>query len=59
VVSERDGAWRSAIEVPGTRALNKGGAAAVNSVSCVSAGRCAANGYYVDGSWKQQAFVAG
>jgi hypothetical protein len=26
-------------------------------VSCVSAGRCAANGYYGDGNWKQQAFV--
>jgi len=56
---ERHGVWRSAIEVPGTGALNKGGAAAVDSVSCVSAGRCAANGYYVDGNWKQQVFVVG
>ena len=59
VASERHGAWRAAIEVPGTGALNKGGDAEVNSVSCASAGRCAANGSYTDGSWNQQAFVAG
>ena len=30
--------WGSAIEVPGTAALNVGGNATVNSVSCPSAG---------------------
>jgi hypothetical protein len=40
--------------VPGTSALNKGGDAEVNPVSCASAGRCAANGSYIDGSWNQQ-----
>jgi hypothetical protein len=59
LVSERLGVWRSAIEVPGTGALNRGGDAAVESVFCASASRCAANGFYVDGNWKQQAFVVG
>jgi hypothetical protein len=54
----RAGTWRAAIEVPGTGALNKGGDAAVNSVSCASAGNCAAVGQYTDGSGHQQAFVA-
>ena len=35
-----------AIEVPGLAALNKGGDAGVDSVSCASAGNCAAGGYY-------------
>ena len=61
VVSEREGHWRKAIEVPGSGALNQGanqsaGAQAV-SVSCASAGNCAAVGFYRDGSGRQQAFV--
>jgi hypothetical protein len=53
------GAWPRAIEVPGLGALNKGGGAGVNSVSCASAGNCAAAGSYVDGSGLgRQAFVA-
>lgn len=51
VVDEHDGAWRAAVEVPGTAALNKGNAAAVNAVSCVPAGECAAGGFYNDGPW--------
>src|SRR5258706_8091006 len=38
----RVGSWRAAIEVPGTGALNKGGDAGVNSLSCGSAGHCCA-----------------
>ena len=34
----RGGGWRAAIEVPGTGALNKGGYAQVNSVSCARPG---------------------
>jgi len=44
VASERDGVWGQAIEVPGLGALNKDGYAEVNSVSCGSAGNCAAGG---------------
>jgi len=57
VVSERHGVWGSAIEVPGSGALNKGGVAAVDSVSCASAGNCAGGGDYTDGSGNIQAFV--
>jgi hypothetical protein len=56
-VSETNGSWRKAIEVPGLGALHKGGLAALLSVSCRSAGRCAAGGFYTDGSGHGQAFV--
>jgi len=59
VVSETNGTWGTAIEVPGSGALNAGGFAGVNSVSCRSAGKCAAGGTYTDGSGHIQAFVAG
>jgi len=55
------GIWRKAIEVPGSGALNQGqpgfAVAVVVSVSCASAGNCAAGGIYTDGSGKSQAFV--
>jgi len=47
VVSERNGVWGRAIEVPGLAALNAGGTAGVVSVSCASAGNCAAAGDYL------------
>ena len=58
VVSEKNGDWGKAIEVPGTATLNAGGDAAVGSVSCGTAGNCAAAGGYHDGSGHRQAFVA-
>ena len=57
VVSEKDGVWGKAIEVPGLGALNAGGDAAVTSVSCAPAGSCAAGGYYSDRSQTPQGFV--
>ena len=57
VVTEKNGTWGKAEEVPGSAALNAGGNALVNSVSCASAGNCGAGGYYVDGSSHMQAFV--
>jgi hypothetical protein len=57
VVSEVNGIWGTAKKVPGTAALNQGGGAAVDSVSCASAGNCSAGGYYTDGSGNGQAFV--
>src|SRR5579871_6905926 len=59
LVAEKSGVWGKAVEVPGTAALNLGGDAAVQSVSCRSAGSCAAGGYYTDGSGNIQAFVVG
>ncbi len=49
--------WGTAIEVPGLGALNVGGYADVWSVSCASAGNCAAGGYYRDGDGHNQGFV--
>ena len=63
VVSEKNGVWRRAINVPGLAALNKGGGwgAAVNSVSCAPAGGCAAGGHYLEsirrGNMHVQGFV--
>ena len=58
VVDETNGTWGTAVEVPGTAALNSGGNAVVNSVSCATAGNCTAGGTYIDGSGSSQAFVA-
>src|SRR5258707_7552008 len=58
VASETNGTWHAAIEVPGTAALNKGGSAAVSSVSCASAGNCPAGGFYIPAAADQQAVVA-
>ena len=46
IVTENNGAWGAMEEVPGTRALNYGKDAQVNSVSCASAGNCSAGGFY-------------
>jgi hypothetical protein len=58
VASERNGVWGRAIGVPGLFALNAGGVAGVRSVSCSSAGNCAAAGGYADGHGRRQGFVA-
>ncbi len=57
VVSEKNGVWGNAVEVPGTATLNSGGNAYANSVSCAAPGDCAAGGYYLDGSGHYQVFV--
>jgi hypothetical protein len=57
VVSERNGRWLRAQELPGLAALNAGGNAQVSAVSCPRAGDCAAGGSYLDGSGGTQGFV--
>ena len=57
VVSQANGTWHTALEVPGTAALNRGGFAEITSVSCASAGNCGAGGFYRDSSGHHQAFV--
>jgi hypothetical protein len=57
VVSQVNGTWGTAIQVPGTAALNQGGYAQINSVSCAPAGNCSAAGFYTDSSGIGQAFV--
>jgi len=49
------GPWGQAQEV--AAALNTGGSAQVNSVSCASAGNCSAGGYYTPRGVQGQAFV--
>jgi hypothetical protein len=61
VVTETNGTWGTAEEVPGTAALNTGGRAGVNAVSCASAGNCSAGGFYAVAphpNSHQEAFVA-
>ena len=52
------GTWGTAAEMPGIAALNQGGNAQTDSVSCASAGNCSAGGSYTDSSGAIQAFVA-
>jgi len=56
VVSQANGTWDKAIEVPGTAALNQGGDDFPSEVSCGAVGNCSAGGFYLGGSG-QQAFV--
>ena len=44
MVSENNGGWGAAFQVPGLGALGRG--ARVMSVSCGPAGTCAAGGYF-------------
>jgi hypothetical protein len=59
VVTETNGVWGRAQEVPGSAALNQGkfATADINSVSCASAGNCSAGGFYTDRRGRLQAFV--
>src|SRR5215469_17575964 len=57
VISQKNGVWGRAKEVPGSAALNRGWNAEVSSVSCVSAGNCAAGGHYQDRSTRRHVFV--
>jgi len=57
VVTETNGTWGKAIEVPGIAALNKDEHAHVNSASCGAAGNCSVGGDYQDAHLAAQAFV--
>ena len=57
VVVEKNGRWGRAAEVPGLGALNKGNHATLWSVSCTSAGNCAAAGDYHLASGRPLDFV--
>lgn len=46
LVSETNGKWGNAIEVPGTAQLDTVGDARVTAISCSASGECAAGGYY-------------
>jgi len=57
VVDETNGVWGAPLTVPGSVKLNAGDGAEVTSISCRSAGNCAAGGFYTDRSLIPQAFV--
>jgi hypothetical protein len=57
VVTEADGHWGQAQNVPGLAALNTGLAAQVNSISCPSANHCTAVGQYAQNAKHYRAFV--
>ncbi len=57
VVTEKNGTWGRAEEIPGTAALNTGGVAEVHALSCSAVGACAVGGDY-DRNGGAQAFVA-
>lgn len=55
--NEVSGSWNTAIEVPGTSALNVGAASSIFWISCSSAGNCSADGNYTDSSAHSQSYV--
>ncbi|MDW3213468.1 MAG: hypothetical protein R8G01_05690 [Ilumatobacteraceae bacterium] len=57
VASQVDGAWGTAIPMPGLAALNVGGDADVLSISCTAPGYCSAGGVYEDVFNEDQGFV--
>jgi hypothetical protein len=57
VVTEQNGRWGKAQQVPGLAALNTRQNAGIASVSCTSPRHCAAGGSYADSSGHGQAFV--
>ena len=58
VVNETGGTWGSALELPGSAALNVGGGGGIDTISCTSSGDCGVGGGYVDASKIDQSFVA-
>jgi hypothetical protein len=58
VVNEVHGIWGSAIELPGSAALNADKYGELDSVSCASAGNCSAGGYYTARSGDVEGLVA-
>jgi len=54
---EKDGTWQDTSTVPGITALDAGHFSDLQSVSCPSAGNCAALGFYTDASGNGQVFT--
>ena len=57
VVSQVDGVWGTATNVPGLNALDTGGSAGVELMSCATPGNCSASGVYADLNESTQVFV--
>ena len=57
LATQKNGKWNKAAEARGTGAMNVGGSAQVNAVSCPAAGDCSAGGYYERSSNHLQLFL--
>jgi hypothetical protein len=57
LVSQHNGHWGKAGNMPGLLALNKGSSSQVYSLSCSSAGNCSGGGYYENSSFREFAYV--
>jgi hypothetical protein len=55
--SEAQGRWGTALELPGSAALNVGGDISVNAMSCAARDSCSGGGFYTDGAEHFQAMV--
>jgi hypothetical protein len=58
VLTDVNGTWGTARELPGSAALNQKLFARLESVSCASAGNCAVGGFYMDAHGAIRALVA-
>jgi len=58
VLTEANGTWGTARELPGSAALNQKLFARLLTVSCASAGNCAVGGFYMDAHGAIRALVA-
>ena len=57
IVTETSGRWGRSFKVPGTAALNTGGDAEVDVVSCTSEDECTAAGFYTGGAGQREPFA--
>jgi hypothetical protein len=57
LISESNGVWATALEAPGSQALNKSSVAEVAQVSCSFDGGCAALGDYEDATGNGEVFL--
>ncbi len=57
LIDQVNGVWGSAIQIPGTGALNTQPGATLNAIACASPGNCSAGGSYWTASQFQDAFV--
>jgi len=56
-INEERGVWNNATTLPGSTALNTGGVAYADAISCASDGSCVVGGTYKDSAGNLQAFV--
>lgn len=58
VISQKNGTWRRAEEIPGSAALNGGADALFDAVSCGAPGNCVAGGSYLTKAVQDEPFIA-